>query len=248
MLQILTFGLVAAVSEIAGAFLVIYRREWPRKVYEYLIAVGAGFLLALVFLKLIPESLILLGPIASVYILLGFAMIHLFEHTLVGHLHFGEETHAEVMVSKMASLSAFSGLIVHAFFDGFSISAGMTHDFYIGVLVFVAVLLHKLPEGLTIATVMLAARQSRRNALLASASIGVSTMIGIVVVFVLKTVGTEVVGIAFALSGGIAAYVGATDLVPEVNKSQKRITPILVLAGMVAFYASDVLVRTLLKS
>jgi len=210
MLQIVIFGLVAALAEIGGAFLVIYRKEWPRRVYEYLIALSAGFLLALVVLKLIPESLILLGPVASVYILLGFAALHFFEHTLVGHLHFGEETHQEVMVSKVASMSAFSGLIVHAFFDGFSISAGMSYDFYIGLLVFTAVLLHKMPEGLTIATVMLAARQSRRNALLASATIGASTMIGIVVVFVLKAVEASVVGIAFALSGGIAAYVGAT--------------------------------------
>lgn len=247
MLQIIAFGLVAALSEVAGAFLVINRKEWPHRVYEYLIALSAGFLLALVFLKLVPESLILLGPIASVYILLGFAILHFFEHTLVGHLHFGEETHADVMVSKVASMSAFSGLIVHAFFDGFSISAGMSYDFYIGLLVFTAVLLHKLPEGLTIATVMLAAKQSRRNALLASATIGASTIVGVIVVFLLKAVETEVVGIAFALSGGIAAYVGATDLIPEINKSQKRVTPLLVLGGMVAFYLSDLLIDTLLK-
>ena len=239
MLRIMLFGLIASLAEIFGGVLVIRRQEWPRKVQEYLIALSSGFLLALVFLKLIPESLALLGPAASIYVLAGFAILHLFEHTLVGHLHFGEEIHSEVMISKAASLAAFSGLVIHAFFDGFSIAAGMTYDFFIGLLVFIAILLHKLPEGLTMATLMLAARQSRRNALLASAAIGVATMAGIVVVFVLNEVSTQTVGIAFALSGGIAAYVGASDLIPEINKSGNRVTPILVLGGMVFFYLSD---------
>ena len=69
------------------------------------------------FFDLIPESLRLLGSIASLYIVLGFGMLHLFEHTLVGHLHFGEETHADVMLSGAAGLSAVAGLIVHAFFE-----------------------------------------------------------------------------------------------------------------------------------
>ena len=89
--------------------------------------------------------------------LLGYAVLHFFEHTVVGHLHFGEETHREVMISPVASISTFTGLFIHAFFDGFAISAGMQFNFYLGLLVFFAVLLHKIPEGLTIATVMLAA-------------------------------------------------------------------------------------------
>src|SRR5712692_4132127 len=240
MLRIVFFGLIAALAEIFGGILVVKRKEWPRKIQEYLIALSAGFLLALVFLKLIPESLILLGPVASIYILGGFAILHLFEHTLVGHLHFGEEVHAEVMISKAASVSAFSGLVVHAFFDGFSIAAAMTYDFFIGFLVFIAIFLHKFPEGLTVATLMLAARQSRRNAFLASVAVGFATMGGIFIVFLLREMNTQIVGIAFALSGGVAAYVGASDLVPEINKSGNRVTPILVLAGMVLFYLSEV--------
>ena len=163
MIRILLFGLIAAGAEIFGGALVALRKEWPRQIQEYLLALSAGFLLALVFFDLIPESLNLLGSTAPLYIVIGFGLLHFFEHTIVGHLHFGEETHADVMVSKMASLSAFSGLFIHAFFDGVSISAGMQYNFYIGMLVFIAILLHKLPEGLTIASIMIAARQPRNR-------------------------------------------------------------------------------------
>lgn len=245
MLQGILFGLVAAVAEILGGVLVVNRAEWPRRVQEYLLALSAGFLLALVFLTLIPESMRLLGPAASISILVGFGMMHFFEHTIVGHLHFGEETHSEVMLSKVASISAFSGLAIHAFFDGFSIAAGMAHDFSIGLLVFIAILLHKLPEGVTIATVMIAAQQSRRNAFIASAALGFATMAGVCGVLVLERVNAEIVGIAFALSGGIATYVGASDLIPEINRSGNRVTPLFVLGGMILFYISDIAVAAM---
>jgi zinc transporter ZupT len=247
MIRIILFGLIAAAAEILGGTLVVLRKEWPKIIQEYLIALSAGFLLALVFFELIPESFHLLGETAPLYIVIGFGLLHFFEHTIVGHLHFGEETHAEVMVSRVASISAFSGLFVHAFFDGLSISAGMQYDFLIGLLIFFAILLHKLPEGLTIASIMLAANQTKKNAFLASLAIGVATMLGIVVVFLLASVESKTVGIAFAFSAGAATYVGASDLIPEINRSENRITPLIVFGGMLLFYLSEKLLHLILE-
>lgn len=243
-LTIILYGLTAALAEILGGALVVLRKEWPSKVQEYLLALSAGFILALVFMELIPESLNAVGIQAPLFMLLGYSVIHFFEHTIVGHLHFGEETHHEVMVSKVASLSTFTGLFIHAFFDGFAISAGMQFDFALGLLIFFAVLLHKIPEGLTIASVMLAAEHKRNTALLASAAIGVATMLGIVSVFLLANVSIQVIGIAFAFSAGVATYVGASDLIPEINHSKNRVIPVLVFAGMALFYLGKLLVES----
>jgi zinc transporter ZupT len=236
-LTIFIYGLIAALAEILGGCLVVLRKQWPSKVQEYLLALSAGFILALVFLELVPEGIRSVGSEAPLFMLLGYSVLHFFEHTIVGHLHFGEETHHDVMVSKVASVSTFVGLFVHAFFDGFAISAGMQFDFYLGLMIFVAVLLHKIPEGLTIASVMLAAEHRRKTALLASAAIGVATMLGIVSVFLLSSVSEHVLGVAFAFSAGIATYVGASDLIPEINKSRNRIIPFLVFGGIALFYA-----------
>ena len=247
MVRILLFGLIAAGAEILGGTLIVLRKEWPKKVQEYLLALSAGFILALVFFDLLPVSFSALGELAPLTIVLGFSVLHFFEHTLVGHLHFGEETHLDVMVSRTASLSAFSGLFVHAFFDGISISAGMQYDFLIGLLVFFAILLHKLPEGITIASIMIAARQPRKNALLASLAIGVATMLGIVIVFFISSVGKNAMGIAFAFSAGAATYVGASDLIPEINRSRNRVVPLVVFAGMLLFYASQEVLKTAIR-
>ncbi len=239
---ILMYGLLAAGAEILGGSLVVLRKSWPAKVQEYLLALSAGFILALVFLELIPESMNAIGSRAPLMMLAGYAFLHFFEHTVVGHLHFGEETHADVMVSRVASYSTFGGLCIHAFFDGFAISAGMQFDFYLGVLIFIAILLHKIPEGLTIASVMLAADHRRRTALLASGAVGAATVLGVVSVFILADVNAEIVGMAFAFSAGLSAYVGASDLVPEINHSRNRIIPVLVFAGMLLFYLGTLLI------
>jgi zinc transporter ZupT len=246
-LRVLLFGLIAALAEVLGGSLIYLRKSWPQRAQEMLLALGAGFILALVFLKLIPASIQKLGETAALYCLLGFATIHFFEHTIVGHLHFGEETHPEVMVSKAASFSAFSGLFVHAFFDGFTISVGLHFDYLLGVLIFLAVLLHKIPEGLTIGSIVLASGYSKKTVLYSSVGLGLATMLGVCAVFVFQQVSEGMIGMGFAFSAGVAVYVGASDLIPEINKSKDRIPPLVVFAGMVLFYLSDRVLESMLR-
>lgn len=245
---IIAAGLLASTAEIAGGSLVVLKSTMPKKIQEYLLALGAGFLLSLVIVELIPESIAGIGTSAPIWILLGYSVIHFVEHTVVGHLHFGEETHHDVMISKVASYSAFGGLFIHAFFDGLAISAGMLYNFELGVMIFFAILLHKFPEGLTIASIMLSAHHPRKTALLASAGIGMSTMLGIMMIFFLKNVDAQITGLAFAFSAGSALYVGASDLIPEINHSHNRLIPVFVFVGMLLFYVSAKFVQMLVSA
>ncbi|HEY6952875.1 MAG TPA: ZIP family metal transporter, partial [Bacteroidota bacterium] len=187
------------------------------------------------------------GESAAVYMLLGFSILHFFEHTVVGHLHFGEETHSHVMVSRTASLSAVGGLFIHAFFDGFSISIGMQFNFLLGLLIFIAVLLHKIPEGLTIASIMMSATYPRKKVLYAIYGIGLSTIVGVAAALLFSNVSAELTGVALAFSAGTIIYVGASDLIPEINKSKDRIPPLVVFAGIVLYYVSERILEGLVR-
>jgi zinc transporter ZupT len=245
--QVFLFGLAAAAAEVLGGSLIYFKKSWPRRIQETLLALGAGFILALVFLKLIPSSIHALGDSAMLYCILGFATIHFFEHTIVGHLHFGQETHSDAMVAKGATLSAFTGLFVHAFFDGFTISIGFQFNFLLGVLIFFAVLLHKFPEGLTIGSIVLAAGYPRKVVLLSTIGLAVATLVGVCTLFVFQNLNADLIGAAFAFSAGVAVYVGASDLIPEINKSKDRIPPLVVFAGMIMFYLSDRVLEMLVR-
>src|SRR5262245_60955187 len=114
-------GLVAAAGNLLGGYFVV-RKDWPRQFLQYFLALGAGYMLAVAFLEIIPESFTLSGPGALLYVLAGFFLVHLFEHTLAPHFHFGEETHAEEVSHHRAQNSVMLGLIIHTFFDGVAIA------------------------------------------------------------------------------------------------------------------------------
>jgi zinc transporter ZupT len=49
------------------------------------------------------------------------------------------------------------------------------------------------------------------------------------------------IGFLFAFSAGAALYVGACDLIPEINKTRGRKAPVLVFIGMILFYLGKLL-------
>ena len=106
-LIIAAYGLAAAAANFLGGFLVASRRL-GQVALRYLIALGAGFMLAAVFIKLIPESLEQWRGekvLPMLWVLAGYMLIQFVEHTLAPHFHFGEETHEEAMLRHHAALA-----------------------------------------------------------------------------------------------------------------------------------------------
>src|SRR5438105_12866947 len=156
-------GLVAAAGNLIGGYFVV-RRDWPRRVLQYFLALGAGYMLAVAFVDIIPESVRLSGESALLFVLIGFFIVHLFEHTVAPHFHFGEETHHEEFSGVHAGKTVLLGMAIHTFFDGVAIAAGFLVSTGLGLVLFVAVFLHKLPEGFTIASVSLSSWPGKPNA------------------------------------------------------------------------------------
>jgi len=229
------FALAAALANVIGGLIVV-SNKWARKSLRYFIALGSGFMLGTVFLEMFPES-ISLTKTAPVLVLLGYMIVHVFEHTFASHLHFGEETHHDEVINPVVGFSALIGMLVHTFFDGVAIGAGFRLSESLGVLIFLAVLLHKIPDGFTISSIAITAGRSSRSALAAATLLGASTLIG---VFAVLLVGDGVL-YALPISTGSTLYVAATDLMPEVNREKGVKMAFVVFAGMGLF----LLVRTI---
>jgi zinc and cadmium transporter len=225
---------LAAGANVLGG-VVVTMRDWDGRLLRYAVALGAGFMLAAALLKMVPESA-RLTRLAPTLVLGGYLLIHLFEHTVAPHFHYGEETHAEEM-SRAAGASALVGLVVHSFFDGISIGSGFMVNRALGLLLFAALILHKAPEGFAIASVVLAARGTRRQALLAASAVGAATLVGGVAM--LGSAGA--VGPALGVSAGVTLYVAASDLVPEVNREGGPPIALTVFAGVVLYFATEAL-------
>jgi zinc and cadmium transporter len=226
-----SLGVIAAGGNLLGGYFVV-RREWPRHFLRYFLALGAGYMLGVSLLEIIPESIRLTGSGALLYVLLGYFLVQLFEHTLAPHFHFGEETHAEVMRQAHAGTTALIGLMIHTFFDGVAIAAGFLVSNWLGTAIFIAIFLHKLPEGFTVASLMLASGRTRRVALWASVLLGAATLAGVLVTGALRAS----VSYALPLSGGVTLYVAASDLMPEVNREPNWRSAALVFVGVAILF------------
>src|SRR5438045_7087101 len=132
-------------------------------------------MLAVALVELLPEAFARSGTAAPALVLAGYLAVHLTQHTLTPHFHFGEETHT---VNRLAGTSALVGLLLHTFFDGVAIASAFLVRPSLGVLVFIAIFLHKLPEGVTISSLMLAGGTSAGRAIGAAALLGLATLLG----------------------------------------------------------------------
>jgi ZIP family zinc transporter/zinc and cadmium transporter len=226
------FALVAAAATFAGGVVATIPGRLSHAHLTHIIAFGAGYILAAALVSLLPESMTLLRS-APLWILAGYALAHVFEHTFTSHFHFGEETHAEHLVDPAVSTTALVGLALHAFFDGVAISSGFLVAPSLGVLIALAVVLHKVPEGVTISSLMVAAGRTRKSARQAAGLLAASTLLGAASMSIL---GEALKGVGLAVSCGIALYVAATDLIPEVNQNPRRVYSLSALGGVLLYF------------
>src|ERR1700744_5103470 len=232
-------GLLAALADVAGG-LVLVRARGIELYLRYFVALGAGFLMATAVLEMAPESIKLSPQLGPVLIMAGYCLMHLLEHTINAHFHYGEETHHHEFVSRHTSYSVLGGLSVHALFDGVAIGSGFVVSSALGWLIFLAILLHKMPEGFTMASIMMASGRSRAAAFYSAVGLAVATLIGVLVIQLVPSW----LPYGLPVSAGVALYVGASDLVPEVNREPGIRMALVFFAGVVGF----LVMRTLLPA
>ena len=228
----LALGLFAGLADYLGGFLLV-RRSPSAHALRYFVALGAGFMLAAALLEMLPAALAMNAHGAAPLLLAGYCGVHLLEHTLVPHFHFGEETHHHEFLSAQRSYSVLLGLATHTFFDGIAIGSGFVVSAWLGWVLFIAVFLHKLPEGFTVASVMLAGGQGRLAALNSALFLGATTVAGVLAINLFPAW----VRAGLPLSAGVTIYVAATDLVPEVNREPGVKLALVFFAGVLLFFA-----------
>ena len=229
----LVYGFAAAGANVLGAIAVTSRATRSIKALDATLSFSAGFLISVSLIDLFPASISTAGASAPLIVLVSYVLVHLTQHTIGRHFHFGEETHH---VSELVSVSALVGLLMHTFVDGVAVASGLAVSNGLGALVFVAVLLHKFPEGLAISSLFMAAGAGRTRAIAAAGALGASTILGVLLtdhLGFLKTYG-------LAISAGVTLYVGASNLVPEFQDRAGLRIPLSFVAGCGLYFVARV--------
>jgi len=232
----LLFAALAGLADLLGGLFVLSPRMGTRQTLDLLVGFGAGFMLAVALIEMTPRAVELEYGVLA--ILAGYFVVHFTQHALTPHFHFGEETHKEAMVSRGVGIWALAGLVPHSFFDGVAIGSGFMDSHALGMLVFTAIALHKVPTGVSLASVMLASGNSRRDAVLALVLLGVVTAAGALVTPVVAALAAY----GLALAAGVTLYVAASNLIPETHR-RRGLVQAGIAAGVLVFF----IVRMLLQ-
>jgi len=236
LLSAVIFGAVVAMGNVLGGILALLQQERRYVALTYAIALGGGFMLAAAFLEMVPESVHLNKAYAPLLILLGYLFIHFFEHTLGEHVHLGHHEHHGKggLLHETVGFSTLLGIAVHTFFDGAAIAAGFHVSNLIGALISGAIILHKVPEGFTVAAILLAAGKSPGQALAGASFVAATTLAGALLVGLAH----HLIAIALPLSTGVMIYVAASDLIPEINEVRGFRIAAVVFVGVALFYVT----------
>ncbi|MFL5607571.1 MAG: hypothetical protein ACJ8AD_14070, partial [Gemmatimonadaceae bacterium] len=108
----LVYAVAAASANLVGALAVTSRARWSVRALDGMLAYAAGFMISVGLIDLLPEALARGGHTAAVVVLGGYLAVHVTQHVIGTHFHFGEETHH---VSHAVSVAALVGLLLHTF-------------------------------------------------------------------------------------------------------------------------------------
>lgn len=228
------FATLAALGNVIGGAFIFISRGWSRHSLKASLAFAGGFILAAALVGMVPESLEIMPKWGAPLILIGYLIVHFFEHVVGGHYHFAGDKHGlEPVLSTTVSSATMFAMFVHTFFDGVAIGSAFSVGESLGLIVFLAIILHKIPGGFAVSTVALASGASPLRAFGAAVLMGVGTVVGSVALFAVGP-WTQY---AVPISAGTLLHVGASDLIPEVNEGERWPITFTVIAGGLVFLA-----------
>jgi zinc and cadmium transporter len=220
--------MMAGCATLIGTWLILANEEWTKKNSVFLISFAAGVMLATSFFHLIPEASGMYAR-TPMMVFIGFLIFYILQQMVMFHPCHDESCH----VHRIGTLSAI-GLTVHSLLDGVAIAAGFEADFSIGIMTTMAVLLHELPEGITITGILIHSGMKMKKIVIYSVTVALATPFGAIIsYFFLKNIAPPVLGILLAVTAGSFIYLAASDLIPESHKAHHRLNAVYFFLGVI---------------
>ncbi len=241
---------------LAGGALPLVGR-WSRS--DTLLSFSAGVMLGAAFFHMLPEAVAGAGRAALPFVAVGFLVLFLMERFVLvhacaepgpegeeqaqradphahPHVH-GDGTGCEV---HTMGLAAFVGLSLHTLIDGFALGAS-SEQAELGVLVFLAILAHKVPNAFSLSAILRHEGYSRGKALAMNAAFALMIPLGAGLYLVLRDLvhAATFTSYALAASAGTFLHLAFSDILPDVHRRNGARLPhgLALLGGLGAMWA-----------
>jgi zinc transporter ZupT len=224
---------ISSLAYILGGFLVLFKNNWSEKNIISLISLSAGLLLSIALIDLIPDAQKDVNN-NGVYVIIGFLIMY-FVFLSVKSNSQNEQGNSE----KASAIGLSIGMLLHNFFEGLSIGISYSVTFKLGLIVSIALVIHKIPEGLSFSSVFMAFLKGRRKTVINLIIQGIFTWLGAgsaILLSAFKGFQGQMVAIALSITAGIFLYLSGTSLLPSTNQRNYKSTPLFFLGGILLYF------------
>jgi zinc transporter ZupT len=224
--------LISSVAYILGGMIVLIKKNWSQTSVLALTAMSAGLLLSIAILDLIPDTQNELSN-NSLYIMLGLVIMYLITYLS----KISKKKKVEVDESSMVGISM--GMSLHNFFEGLSIGVSYAISVKLGIVVSFALVLHKIPEGISYASSVFSITRNRKKTAINLLAQGLFIWLGVgfsILLSFFTEINEKFIAIPIAMTAGIFIYIGGTSLLPVTNKITNRNIPISFVSGVLIYF------------
>lgn len=221
-------SMLAALVTAIGIYTVRHFEAWGRKYSIYFVCFAAGVLISVSFLHIIPKSFEMSAN-APAFLLIGFVLLHLFNRFITAFVC-ERGTSPDIGIGLVPTI----GIGFHSFIDGVVYSITFTVSAFTGALAATGMVLHEFPEGIITYLLLLRGGFSKKASLvLAFVAASISTPLGMLVSWpYISQIDKPLLGTLLSLSAGALVYVGATHLLPQAEKEQRKYSLCALGAGI----------------
>lgn len=228
-LWILLSGLLMSAIALVGSVTLVLRESTLERILLPLVAFAAGSLVGGALFHMIPAALRGMPVMTTfVWVALGFLLFFALEQ----FLHWHHCHRASARCRKPLTYLILIGDALHNFLGGLAIAGVFLVDVRLGLAAWLAAAAHEIPQELGDFGVLVHGGWDKRQALLFNVFSGLSFLVGGLVTWVASL--QVDVGWLVPLAAGNFLYIGASDLVPEINKAHTLAKNLLHFASFAA--------------
>lgn len=199
---------VSIFGTILGAAIGVIFRNPSKKILSNIIGFAGGLMLSIVVFDLIPESLewSFIGTI--IFSVIGVLVLVLIDFSI------DRQKSNYNLHKKVATLVAL-GLMLHNFPEGIIMGCGFFTGDNLGIKMAIIIAIHDIPEGISFAAPLMAAKMRRLKILLYAFITALPTTIGALAGAYIGNVSKNLLGASIAIASGVMLYVVCCEMIPE---------------------------------
>ena len=252
MAEIIIFSAIAGIAGmgLGGLISAVLLKKPSDTMICWLLSFAAGIMVSIACFGLVIEALKITNPLVSVFgLVIGIVVIMVLnritdritetrEDKLQIHHTHEELYHASEIIKNPTMLRSgvimFIAIALHNVPEGIAIGAGGAHEFRLGVLLAAMIAIHNVPEGMAIAAPLLAGGVNRWKVVLLTSLAGGTTLIGGVIGAGIGNISDFAVALSLSSAGGAMLYIVFGEIMPQfIVMTKSRTASIVTLFGII---------------